>query len=79
MVLTNEQNEPVCRSCCAFLPLNFEESHARHDGADKINIKYGQNVDEMESHGYGQKPKTSDARHDADSPTTTSKLMIPGR
>ena len=41
IILTNEQHETIGRRLRRAFPLDLEKSHARHDGADEVDIKDG--------------------------------------
>lgn len=45
------------------LALNAMEAHPCHDGADKVDVEYGINVDQMKDHGRGQKAEARKSRH----------------
>lgn len=63
MILTDEQHKTISGRLRGAFSLNPEKAHARHDGADEVDIKNRQNIYEMESHSDGQEAKTRYARH----------------
>lgn len=45
------------------LALNAMEAHPCDDGADKVDVKYRINVDQVKDHGRGQKAEARKCRH----------------
>lgn len=62
---TNYEDQPVGRGSTIRLAVDFEESHARNDGTDKVDIEYGRNINQMENHGQGQECEAWKTRHGA--------------
>jgi len=50
---TNKEDKSVRWGSYVVWPCNLKLTHPRHDGTDKIDIKYRVDVDNMKSYGYG--------------------------
>lgn len=66
-MLTNEEDETVCRCFGSFRPAYLKEVHARNDGTDKVYVKDGVNIYKVKGHGNGQKGEAVHGRHGASS------------
>lgn len=62
---TDDEDQPVGRGSTIRLAVDFEESHARNDGTDEVDVEYGRNINQMENHGQSQECEAWKARHDA--------------
>lgn len=62
---TNYEDQPVGRGSAVRLAFDLEESHARNDRTDEIDIEDRRNVYQMEDHGQGQEGETWKTRHGA--------------
>jgi len=62
---TNEENKTFGGSFNIGRPFHLKFAHARHNGADEVDIKYREDVDQMERQRDGQKAKAIDSSHPA--------------
>lgn len=61
---TNKENESISWRFGVYWTLDVEQSHARNDGTDKIDVEDGKYINKMEDDRNGHEAEAIEAGHD---------------